>query len=213
MTRELRQQAVLYIVAFSTAALGAGAIYVTASILEVPIKILTRDPYRAMEAPAYSGYFSLLGSAIWLIASTATLTTGIVARAVWRCRFSDTGSYRLVILGGGISLFMALDDILLFHDAFARSVGMPELSFHLLYATSIIAMIVYCRDCFRSTAWPILFAALACFGLSSTVDLWSPASETLNQSEDVFKFSAIILWASYFLHVSRVLVNERVNRS
>ncbi len=199
----------LYVSAFAAAAIAAAAIYVAADILGVPVKILTRDPYRAAEVPPYFAYFSLLGSAIWLIAGTATLTTGLIARNAWRCRLSGGGPYRIIILGGIIGLAMALDDTLLFHDAFAGAAGVPEILFHIFYSIFIASMTFYSKDAIRLTPWGILFAALACFGLSSTIDLWRSLPETLRQSEDVFKFCAIVLWAVYFLQVSWDFVKGR----
>lgn len=199
----------LYFAAFFAAIIAAGAIYGVADILDVPVKILTRDPYRAAKVPPYFAYFSLLGSTIWLLAGAATLMTGIIAWKLLRCRLSDVSTYRIIVLGGIIGLVMALDDILLFHDAFARAVGIPEILFHLFYFIFIVSMILYSRDVIRLTPWIILFTALACFGLSSVIDLWLSLPKVLRQSEDVFKLCAIVLWAFYFLHVSWAFVKER----
>jgi hypothetical protein len=199
----------LYLAAFSATIIAAGTIYLAADILDVPVKILTRDPYRAAKVPPYFAYFSLLGSTVWLIAGTATLMTGIISRKILRCRLSDVSSYRIIVLGGIIGLVMALDDILLFHDAFADALGIPEILFHLFYFIFIASMIIYSRDVFRLTPWIILFIALACFGLSSVIDFWPSPPKVLNQSEDVFKFCAIVLWAFYFLHVSWAFVKGR----
>ncbi len=202
----------LYVAAFSAAILAAGVIHVAANILDVPIKILTRDPYRAAEVPPYFAYFSLLGSTIWLIASAATLTTGVVAAKLLRCRLSDTSPYRIIVLGGVIGSIMALDDILLFHDAVAEVVGIPEVLFHVFYFLFLVSMILYSREVLRRTPWAIFFAALACFGLSSVIDLidlWRSLPEALRQSEDVFKFCAIVLWAFYFVYVSWAFVEDR----
>jgi hypothetical protein len=143
-----------------------------------------------------------------LITGAATLMTGIIAWKLLRCRLSDVSTYRIIVLGGIIGLVMALDDILLFHDAFARAVGIPEILFHLFYFIFIVSMILYSRDVIRLTPWIILFTALACFGLSSVIDRWPP-NKVLHQSEDVFKFCAIVLWAFYFLHVSWAFVKGR----
>lgn len=199
----------LYLAAFSATIIAAGVIYGVADILDVPVKILTRDPYRAAEVPSYFAYFSLLGSTIWLIAGTATLMTGIIAWKILRCRLSDVSTYRIIVLGGIIGLIMALDDILLFHDAFADAVGIPEILFHLFYIIFIVSMILYSKDVIRLTPWIILLTALSCFGLSSVIDLWHSPPKVLHQSEDVFKFCGIVLWAFYFLHVSWAFVKGR----
>ncbi len=114
-----------------------------------------------------------------------------------------------MILGGIVGLIMALDDILLFHDVFARAIGLPEGFVHVLYSIFIVSMILYSRDAIRSTPWGVLLAALACFGLSSVIDLWRSLPEALDQSEDVFKFCAIVLWTTYFLPVSWDFISGR----
>ncbi len=199
----------IYLAAFVTAIIGAGTIYLVADMVDVPVKNLTRDPYRAAKVPAYFAYFSLLGSTIWLIAGSATLVTGIIARKLLGCRLSDVSTYRIIILGGMIGLFMGLDDILLFHDEFADIIGIPEILFHMFYLIFIVSMILYSRSVIGLTPWILLFVALACFGLSSVIDLLKIFPTGLRQSEDVFKFCAIVLWAFYFLNVSWIFVKER----
>ena len=192
----------LYLTAFFTAVIGAGAIYGVADFVDVPVKILTRDPYQAAKVPWYFAYFSLLGSTIWLIAGSATLMTGIIARKLLRCQLSDVSTYRIIILGGIIGLIMALDDILLFHDKLVDRFGTPEILFHLFYLIFIVLMINYSKSVIRLTPWILLITALAGFGLSSVIDLWGTLPMELDQSEDVFKFCGIVLWAFYFLGVS-----------
>jgi len=202
----------LYLVAFFTAIIAAVAIYMAADILDVPVKILTRDPYRAAKVPPYFAYFSLLGSTIWLIVGSVTLTTGLIATKLLHSRLADDSIYRLVALGGIISLIMALDDILLFHDALADVLGIPEILFHLFYMIFIVFMLIYSQAVIRLTPWVILFSALACFALSSLIDLWMTLPKDLDQSEDVFKFCGIVLWAFYFLSVSWIFVKEHGSR-
>lgn len=198
----------LYLTAVLTAGAAAVAIYLVADHFEVTVKVLTRDPYRAAEVPPYYAYFSLLGSTVWAIAGSATLMTALVARKLLGCRLSDESSYRLILLGGILTTFMALDDILLFHDELAEIIRMPELLFHAFYLGYILSMIIYSRKVILSTPWLLLFAALAGYGLSSVIDLWRTSPEIVDQSEDVFKICGIILWAYYFLAVSWSFVRE-----
>lgn len=202
----VRRYLFLYVAAFSAAIISAGMAYWSADILGVSVKILTRDPYRAARVPPYFAYFSLVTSSIWLIAGTTTLTTALIARKALGCRISDVSAYRMILLGGIIGTIMALDDILLFHDAVADQLGIPELLFHLFYSLLLLSLIVHSRNLFKSTPWLIFVSSLACFALSSAIDLIRSSSEIVSESEDVFKLCAVILWASYFLYVSWDLV-------
>ena len=198
----MRKYLFLYIAAFSAAIISAVVIYVSADILDISVKTLTRDPYRAAQVPAYFAYFSLVGSSIWLITGTATLTTALIAHKTLGCSISDSSVYRIILLGGIIGLIMALDDIWLFHDAVADQLGIPEILFHLFYAIFLLSLIVYSRNVFRLTPWLIFFSALACFALSSVIDFMYSSPGMISESEDVFKFCAVVLWAFYFLYVS-----------
>jgi hypothetical protein len=206
-----RRYSIQCVVAFAAAAIAASALYLSANTLDVEVKLLTRDPYRAAEVPPYYGFFSLLGSSIWLFASTATVTTAVVARKRFGCRLSDPSTYRIVALGGIFGLILAFDDILLFHDEFVDVVGIPELLVHVMYLLLGLFFITYGARVLRRTPWPILFAAFGCLGISSFIDLvgesiaWPAA---INQSEDVFKFSAIVLWAFYCLATARQFVAD-----
>ena len=194
-----------YLSALVLAIIAAASIYVTANILDVPVKKLTRDPYLAARVKPYLGYFSLLGSSIWLIGGTATLATAVFARKVLGSKFSDESPYRIILMGGAIGLVMALDDILLFHDAWASSVGIPEMWFHYFYVLCFAGLLIFSRKVFRLTPWPILLASLAGFGISSAIDIEFPEaidSWISSQSEDVFKFCGVVLWTFYFLYVS-----------
>ena len=161
------------------------------------------------------GYFSLLGSSIWLIAGTATLAAAVFARKVLGSKFSDESPYRIIVMGGAIGFVMALDDILLFHDAGARSLGIPEIVFHYFYVLCFAGLLIFSRKVFRLTPWPILFASLAGFGISTGIDI--EFSKIINswfssQSEDVYKFCGVVLWAFYFLYVSWAYLGQAGKR-
>jgi hypothetical protein len=152
--------------------------------------------------PPYHGYASLVGSSIWLIAGTGTLTTAVVGWKLFQRRLSDCSTYRVIVLGGIIGFVMALDDILLFHDEYADYFGIPEVFFPVFYLICIIILIVYSRKVFGLTPWLLFFSSLVCFGLSVILDDLGPRMGIDSRSEDVFKICGIVLWAFYFLRVS-----------
>lgn len=177
-----------------------------AAHLDISVKILTRDPYRAAQVPPYFAYASLLGSTIWLIGGTTALTSALVCRCVFNCRLKKPGLYQLVLPGGVIGLFMGIDDILLLHDAWADATHFPEIIFHIVYSGAIGLMILYGRKMIPSTPWLLLAGALAGYGLSSIVDNMPIFPETIHEAEDIFKLCGIVLWSCYFVVISRQLV-------
>jgi hypothetical protein len=183
------------------AGIASAGIYFAADYLGVSVKILTRDPYRAAQVPPYYAYVSLLGSTIWLIAGVATLSVGLFAKRVLNARLSDESTYRIIVIGGATGVVMAVDDILLFHDAIADTVGIPELLFHGFYLLCFLFLIGAARGLLLQTPWILFFSALACFGVSSVIDEFTSSDGLVDESEDVFKIIAILFWAIYFSQV------------
>ena len=128
------------------------------------------------------------------------MTVGLFASRVLQARMSDDTTYRIILIGGVTGMMMAVDDILLFHDAFANVVGIPELLFHGTYLLCFLLLIGTARGLLLRTPWVLLFAALACFGLSSVIDEFMRGGR-IYESEDIPKFIAIIFWAIYFARV------------
>ena len=203
LMQRMNQHRRLYAGALMIAVAASAGIYFVADSVGVSVKTLTLDPYRAAGVPWYYAYVSLLGSTIWLVAGAATSTVGLFARRTLHARMSNDSMYRTIAIGGAIGMTMALDDILLFHDALADRIGIPELLFHGFYLLCFLGLIGSARGLLLKTPWFLLFSSLACFGLSSLIDevVSSPSGGRLSESEDVFKFCAIVFWAIYFAKV------------
>ncbi len=197
----LKRHLGLYLTALMLGLATAASVYLAANHFGVSVKILTRDPYRAAEVPPYYAYASLVGSTLWLVSGAATIATAIVGYRALGARFSDNSTYRILVLGGALGLIMALDDILLFHDAFAEKVGLPEPLFHILYAALFVALFWCSRAVMAATPWLLLLGVLGGFGASSVIDNVFSLAPGLRDSEDIFKLCAIVLWALYFGHV------------
>ena len=203
----------LYLISLIAAVATWLVIIAAAELFDVPVKILTRDPYRAARVPAYYAYASLFGSTVWLVSGAATLMTALILRRTHGCRLSDDSHYRLILPGGLIGLVMGIDDILLIHDAMATSVGIPEILFHILYFGSIGLMILYSRKQLFSTPWLLLLGALVGFVLSSVVDILKMFPATIQQSEDLFKICGIVLWSVYLVSLSWTFANDLAKKS
>jgi hypothetical protein len=191
----------LYTAALLIAVIASAGIYSIADSFNVSVSILTRDPYRAAQVPPYYAYISLLGSTIWLVSGASTLTVGLFGKRAFRARMSEDSTYRIIVIGGATGMIMALDDILLFHDAFADRLGIPELLFHGFYLLCFLFLIGAARGLLLRTPWILFFLCLACFGMSSVIDEFISFEGAFDDSEDVFKFSGILFWAIYFAQV------------
>jgi hypothetical protein len=194
----------IVLAAFGAAALAFAGIFLVADLLGVEPKILTRDPYWAARVSPYYGYVSLVGSTLWLIGSLVALTTALTCRTVLGSRLRDRPMYRMLLAGGLLGSVMAVDDVLLFHDAGADFLRIPEVLFHVVYATGAVALLVFCRQAILRTPWVLLVASFACYAGSSLADGWRRPPMFVKQAEDVIKFSGIVLWAFYFPWVARM---------
>lgn len=203
LIKNLKQYWPIYLGAIVVVLLIAAGVFYIADRLDVSVKILTRDPYRAARVPPYYAYISLLGSTVWLMSAASTLAVGLFAFRVLNARMSDDSTFRIIVIGGVTALMMAVDDILLFHDAVADAIGLPELLFHGVYLLCFLLIIATAKGLLFRTPWILFFASLACYGASSFIDeFMSPADLTfLDESEDVFKFCGILFWATYFAQV------------
>ncbi len=199
MIENLKRYSGLYLGALVLGAATAAGVLLAADYFGVSMKILTRDPYRAAGVPPYYAYASLLGSTLWLVSGAATVATAIVAHRALGARFSDGSTYRILVIGGALGLTMAVDDTLLFHDAFADKVGIPEILFHVFYAASLVALFGVSRAVMAGTPWLLLLGAVGGFAISSVIDnVVFTLDPAVRESEDVFKLCAIVLWALYF---------------
>lgn len=179
----------------------SGGIYLVARHLGVSIMILTKDPYRAAGVPPYYAYISLLGSTIWLLSGAGTIITGLFAKRALGARLSDESTYRIIVIGGLTGMLMALDDILLFHDAWADRLGIPELLFQAFYLFCFLYLIGTARRLILRTPWVLFFLSLGCFGVSTIIDEFTSFSGLIDESEDIFKFDGIVFWSMYFAQV------------
>lgn len=201
LLQNLKRHWRLYAWALAIVTVTSAGIYLAADVLDVSVKILTRDPYRAAKVPPYYAYASLLGSTIWLVAGVGTLTVSIFARRTLRARMSNHSTYRIIAIGGVIGVLMAMDDILLFHDAIADFLGIPELLFHGFYLSCFLFLIGTSRELLMRTPWFLFFSSLACFAASSVIDEIISPGRVLSESEDLFKISGILFWSIYFARV------------
>lgn len=203
-----RHQLRFVLAAAGAAVLVAAFAYLAAAALNVPPKILTRDPYLAAKVPPYYGWLSLVGSGLWLTGGLVPVATAQAVRTAAGRAQVDGGLYRLLLFGGLLGTAMAVDDLLLFHDAGADYLRIPEKLFHLTYGAAGLALLVGCRRALLRTPWVVLVAALAGFALSSGMDALRRPPDFLKQAEDVPKLAGITLWTAYFVHLSWLFARD-----
>lgn len=203
-----RHQLRFVLAAAGAAVLVAVFAYAASAALHVPPKVLTRDPYLAAKVPPYYGWLSLLGSGIWLAGGLVPVAVAQAVRTASGAARVDGELYRLLLFGGLLGTAMAVDDLLLFHDAGADYLRIPEKLFHLTYGAAGLALLVGCRRALARTPWVVLVAALGGFALSSGMDALRRPPDFLKQAEDVPKLAGIVLWTAYFLYAAAAFAQD-----
>ncbi|MGH2381895.1 MAG: hypothetical protein ACRDG7_11840 [Candidatus Limnocylindria bacterium] len=182
-----------------------GAALLVTSTTEVTVRQLTQDPTTVLDGPFYVGALSNLGNVLWAAAATVCLLTALALRSL-----IDAGWRRFMFVSGLFTAVLLLDDLFLVHDEILpRYAGISGELYGIAYVVGMLAYLGGFRHRIAQTNWPILLAALVCFGISTVVDLGSSRlSEMAAPSivilvEDGTKLLGIGTWLAYFVSVSR----------
>lgn len=182
-----------------------GAALLLTSTTAVTMRHLTQDPTTVLEGPFYIGALSNLGNVLWTSAATVCLLSALALPSL-----IDNGWRRYLLVSGVFTVVLLVDDLLLVHDEILpRYAGISGELYGVSYVVGMLAFLVGFRRRIAQTNWPLLAAALACFGVSTVVDLGSsPLGEIMAPSfvilvEDGTKILGIGTWLAYFVSVSR----------
>ena len=188
------------IVAFSALiALGIVGAYL---VLDVPPKVLLRDPNALTYSPPYFGLISNFGVLLWAAAAVIPLWTYAGAR-------SQPAAARrrpdILLFGGIFTIFLLIDDLFMVHESLP-AIGLPENVYVVLYLGAMsLFLIAFTRPILESE-WLLLLGSLAFFGLSVGIDLI--ADNLLadvggrGYVEDMAKLVGILFWLAYFVSLS-----------
>ena len=204
------------------------ALFLSISLIyDIPISIFTTDsaviaksnlislvePNTARYVVPFIGIISNLGILLWTV-SASTCFFGFAIITYLKKSLQNEYSLFLVFFGF-VSLFLLLDDLLLFHELIAPYLFIPEVIVYAIYGMIVLFAIVRFRKVILQTEWIILCLALIFFFLSMAIDYFLILGDraTLHSLfEDGFKLFGIASWVSYFVIVSFRIATSCLDR-
>ena len=176
-----------------------GGFAALALVGEMSAAELFRDPVAFLDAPFYTGIVSNVGVLLWCACTAICLFVVPLARRAPHPRY-PAGFFGA---GAALTAWLLADDGLLLHEqVFPVHLGLPAEACLLIGLLGICAFVAAFRREILAGDWPMLAAALGCFGLSVGLDLLDdlaglslPGAIIL---EDGAKLLGIALWTSYF---------------
>lgn len=169
-------------------------IVLLAETQQMRVSAFTRDPAATFGVDNLA-VLSNLGIILWATAA------GIALGGAWVLRESrlDRDASSFLLVSGLISLFLTLDDGLMFHDhVFLNYLSIPQPVIYGSYCLGIVAWLARFRSTILGTDWLLLGFSLAAMAVSMGMDSVLPLTEDYNLVEDGFKFAGILLWLVYF---------------
>ena len=174
-----------------------------------PIEYIMRDPASISGSPVYYGALSNLGVLLWS-ASAAVCLLGALTVKILSDRWDITAFFTMF---GGLSAFLCLDDLFQFHELLLPgNFGVPEEVLFVLYAVTLVSLLVRFRKIIFRTQPLLLAISLLLFALSVITDILPIPTNLM--LEDGAKFIAIFAWFAYFLWAAVeeiVLITDRDN--
>ena len=165
---------------------------------------LIRDTAQLCGGDSYWGLFSNFGIILWSVAS------GIAIFATYVNKERRDNEYYLLLSGGLLSGFLAIDDLLMLHE----TLGFERIMF-LLYAlaAAILARIIYLNQ--KSLDLTLFISAAALLGSSIMIDLIQghiPLSYQYSQIiEEGAKFLGILMWACFWVKASFTCITRKIS--
>lgn len=179
-----------------------GLLVVLDRVYGVDYWMIVRDPNAIANQPAYFGFYSNMGSFLWVVAAaTALFGAGCLHRAG-----VEDGRVLLLFAGGAFCTVAGLDDIFMFHEQSYR-IGIPEKAVMAVYALFLLSVVAAAWPVYRATRWLYLLAALGCLGFSALVDMADLTISGAVLIEEALKFSGIAFLAAYMLSVATSTVS------
>lgn len=168
---------------------------------------IVRDPNAIAGQPAYFGFYSGMGSVLWLVAGATTLF------AAGCLHHADAPDRRrlLLFLGGLFCMIAGLDDLFMLHEQSYR-IGIPEKLVMAVYALFLMAVAAAAYPVFRNTNWIYFAAALLCLGTSALVDMADLARSGAVLIEETLKFAGIAFLAAYLVSLAAAVMAAALGR-
>lgn len=182
------------VVALAVLGLGAAAVVLVALDLE-PFRLM-RDPASISGLSPAEGLISNLGAMLWMAAAAVAALGGLVVGS------PDPRGGRFLLIMGGLSLGLGLDDLFLIHEHLAVRIP-EEITFGIYGAAILVSLLTFRAEASRSPT-AFLVIAVSFFALSFGVDMFQDSLDlVLGQwrifAEDGAKFLGISSWFAWLM--------------
>lgn len=171
---------------------GVGFVALTvafASISGRPADHFTRDPLAIMDAPAYVGFLSNVGIAMWFSAAAMAWMAAVVLRQDAASRMRSAAMFAAAAM---ITL-LGLDDLFMLHEeTLQRHMGISEKITVFAYVAMVGGIAIAFRRTWLDSPWRWIIPAGLFFTASIAVDFLSTGFGWRLVIEDSFKFMGIV---------------------
>lgn len=164
------------------------------------------DPIVSLNGEVWTGFGSNLGVILWLSSASISIFVGYQCLSASRARAMAT--YLLML--GCLTLALAIDDFFLVHDIILPYLGINEIFLYLIYAISMITIVLKFLDVISETENIIFFIGGGLFAGSIFIDIL-PANPLLGFIEDALKLIGIFSWSYYLTLVSKQVLSMNTN--
>lgn len=195
---------ILTIIAVSTILMGL--VLIARFWIGIPSYTLTADPASVADVPPYTGFLSNVGIFFWAATGAVCLFTG----AILRDRGVSGGIRTFLLLAGGISLALGLDDVFMLHEtAIPDYIGLPEEVVLATYGATICVFVVVFFRTILGTDYLILCMAALFFAASVALDKLEPSGIIGScLCEDGAKLVGQVCWLAYFSLTAAAAVKQ-----
>ncbi len=173
----------------------------------LPFSALSRDMAAVCNVKAYIGFLSNIGIILWSTVVGICFFSAMLIRQ----NANQKNLIAFFLWSGVLTLQLALDDVLLFHDRiFPNYLQIPERLVHCAYACATILWLILFLKVILSTDFLLLFVAGGLLAASMFADQFTQFSEMETIIEDSLKFIGIIFWLAYFVRSGLQHVRETI---
>ena len=188
---------------------GVGLTVLVANLTNNPIWKLSKDPAEVENFSLYIGMLSNWGVILWTTAAAICIFSAILLKQ----QKAPDATFRFIIVSGGFSLLLGIDDLYLLHDRlFPKLFHIPEVFFYILYIFAFLAYLVYFLPQILKYEYLLFGVALLFFILSRQVFVILPFFDQFMITGDMLKYFGIVFWLAFFyrtaLHEVSVLLNR-----
>lgn len=170
---------------------------------------LTRDPNTILKGHTYTGMISNAGIFFWSASATICFFMSVLLYQ-WK---APRSSFLLMMFAGLLSFVLGFDDVFQMHEKMFSDIRyVPEELFFLTYFICIVFIVVVCFKTFLQTDFVLWSLALFMFMMSIIVDKEIVKVDANHAFwEDSYKFTGIVLWATYYLRTAHFFIKNHMN--